>query len=113
MDDDARAVAVGQHAGAGAEQEVDQPRQPEHQRHRGAFGGELGSQRREERGEGIRHAEDHRQRDEARADHAPAAARLVVAAGPFAARPNGFTRSRHGIPGGPAATRAAFTAPPS
>ncbi len=53
-------IAIGEHAGAGAEQEVDQPRDAEDERDVGALGRELGAERTEERGERVGDAEDDR-----------------------------------------------------
>ena len=58
--DEARAEAIGEHAGAGAEQEVDQAREAEDERDVGALGRELAAERAEERGERIGDAEDDR-----------------------------------------------------
>jgi hypothetical protein len=72
------AEPVGQHAGACAEHEIDQPGQAEHQGHVGPLRRELGGERLEERGKRIRHAKDDRQAEEGCPDHDPGIGRFIV-----------------------------------
>ena len=65
----ARPEAIGEHAGAGAEEEVDQPGESEDERDVGTVGGELGGERAEERGERIGDAEDDRHASERAPNH--------------------------------------------